>query len=1600
MEHGYKWRSMGRALGFLLLFISFFMGTGYTQTITIGSGTATSSNLPIVTYYGYTYSQQLYTQAQIATAGSISKIRFYYSSGGTTNSSAWKILMGHTTKTTFSTTTDWVPLASMTEVFNGSVTFPAAGSWMEITLSTPFVYNNTDNLVIAVDENTPSYAASNGFWRVFTSGSNTGIYFRSDSNNPDPAAPPTATGRSSDINQLQLVFATPQLFTSATTEQGATTPVLVGGENQEIIRLKVETSGSTSPVNLQSITFTTSGTTSISDLTSAVCYYTTSTTFSTSEAFGAVVMNPDGDITFSGSKALADGANYFWLAYNISGTAESGNEVDATCTQFETSETELVRYPTVTDPAGSRTITSPLSGIVTVGTGGTYTSLTGAGGLFEAINLVGLNGNLTANIISDLTENGTNGLNEWVETPASSNFTLLIQSSAATERLIAGTVGDAMIRMNGSDRVTVDGRVGGSGKYLRFRNSNTANHVLSFLNGATLNTFRSCYFEGANTSTGVVLFSTGNNRANTILDSEIKNISPSERPAYGVYFNATSDSSNTIMNCKIYDFTAYGVYISAGTGTIVDSCEIYMTTASTASSVYGIYFSSISATIPTYIVKNRIYGLGGSATSTVKGIYTPGSSLISTIARIENNTIKLEPVTTGTVDGIDYYGFAANSMYIYYNTIYIGGATTGGDSYGIRKRDATTNFTVINNSIQNSRTNSSGIASHYAIYLSNVVSPTLALDNNCYFTDGVGGKLGYWSTTVCTTLAAWQTASGREANSLNSNPLLSTSTNLQPFTGSPLVGAGLPIVNITTDIVNATRSETATTIGAFENTVVAPGVDWCNLQHPGTHTRLEGVVGPNVYAQVYEPGVTEPAGQGAGIQCWIGYSTDNTNPNTWTNWIAATFHGQSGNNDEYKVTLPATLPAGTYYYASRFLLTGGMYQYGGFSGGFWDGTANVSGVLTVNDNSIWWANLQFPATASITEGGSATIYGRAYVIDVTVSPDTSAAITAWVGLNTANTDPSTWAEGSWKRAYFNSHAGNNDEYSASIGGDKTPGTYYYATRYKLLNDSYVYGGYSADGGNFWDGITNVNGTLTVGELTLTPPFIQQFGTFPPTRWTRWNGLLADPSILSTTTSGWVSDNWRNMFTPVNPSARINIYGTSVKNWLVTPMIDLGSGTNYELIFNLALTAYDEEIAPELTGTDDKFAVIISTDNGTTWTSANALRIWDNAGSPNVYNNIAFAGETVTIPLTGYSGIIKVGFYGETTVSNADNDLFIDNVQVRAIPTVSNSSTIQGGVVTPVAFGTTGTTIQFTVANGGDLNLTVDKIGSNPGGTPPGSLQNIAPQYWSITVTSGTVNGTYSITLDITGVPGVTNPATLHLLKRDNASGAWTDLGVANSISGNLLTWTGLTSFSEFGIGSNNDNPLPVQLSTFSVTTESRNALLSWETATEENAFKFVVEKKNIDAATWSVAGEVKANGNSNSPKKYNYTDQKLNSGKYNYRLKMIDNDGTFTYSDVVEVDISVPKDYAVSQNYPNPFNPTTKIDYQLPFDSRVQIELYNITGERVATLLNMDQKAGYYTFDFTNTSHLSSGVYIYRIIATGAAQDKPFTAVKKMVMMK
>ncbi|MBS1492047.1 MAG: T9SS type A sorting domain-containing protein [Bacteroidetes bacterium] len=322
-------------------------------------------------------------------------------------------------------------------------------------------------------------------------------------------------------------------------------------------------------------------------------------------------------------------------------------------------------------------------------------------------------------------------------------------------------------------------------------------------------------------------------------------------------------------------------------------------------------------------------------------------------------------------------------------------------------------------------------------------------------------------------------------------------------------------------------------------------------------------------------------------------------------------------------------------------------------------------------------------------------------------------------------------------------------------------------------------------------------------------------------------------------------------------------------------------------------------------------------------------------------------------------------------------------------------TLGGRTVGSIAWGGTGTvpssvTFQF-----------------YPGANPPNSIGfNVANGYWVVTVPDGS-GYSYDIVLNydpsmIGTVPADTN---VMIAKSEDGGTTYNAYLVYGTNAGeyernsaqHYITLHGLTSFSLFALGDNNA-PLPVELASFSSVVDKRKVTLNWSTMTEQNNSGFEIERKAVNANAWSKVGNVAGAGNSNTVKNYSFSENNVATGNYNYRLKQIDNNGNYKYYNLSnEVVIGVPAKFELSQNYPNPFNPTTNINYDLPFDSKVSIKIFDITGKEVYTLVNQVQPAGFNTVKF-NASELSSGTYFYMINAEGGNQS--FTKTLKMTLVK
>jgi len=215
--------------------------------------------------------------------------------------------------------------------------------------------------------------------------------------------------------------------------------------------------------------------------------------------------------------------------------------------------------------------------------------------------------------------------------------------------------------------------------------------------------------------------------------------------------------------------------------------------------------------------------------------------------------------------------------------------------------------------------------------------------------------------------------------------------------------------------------------------------------------------------------------------------------------------------------------------------------------------------------------------------------------------------------------------------------------------------------------------------------------------------------------------------------------------------------------------------------------------------------------------------------------------------------------------------------------------------------------------------------------------------------------------------------------------------------------------------------IPVDLVLFTAEKNSNGVELNWITATETNNRGFEIQRSVIPNGVrnlvWEVAGFVTGNGTTSEPKNYSFVDKNLPAGVYSYRLKQIDLDGSYKYSQEVEVTIDAPVSFSLEQNYPNPFNPTTKIRFVIPIpinrernlkdflsqaprndNTLVTLKIYDVLGNEVATLVDEFREAGRYEVEFNATQvsrpELTSGIYLYQLKAG------EYSETKKMLLLK
>ncbi len=197
-----------------------------------------------------------------------------------------------------------------------------------------------------------------------------------------------------------------------------------------------------------------------------------------------------------------------------------------------------------------------------------------------------------------------------------------------------------------------------------------------------------------------------------------------------------------------------------------------------------------------------------------------------------------------------------------------------------------------------------------------------------------------------------------------------------------------------------------------------------------------------------------------------------------------------------------------------------------------------------------------------------------------------------------------------------------------------------------------------------------------------------------------------------------------------------------------------------------------------------------------------------------------------------------------------------------------------------------------------------------------------------------------------------------------------------------------------------ESSVPVDLTSFTGFMESGKVVLNWSTATETNNQMYEVQRKIINPANnannnWTLIGYKQGFGTTTETHYYTLSDDisNINAERFEYRLKQIDFNGNYKFSEIVYVENNIPVGFALEQNYPNPFNPSTSIQYAISSKQKVSLIIYDILGNEVAVLVNEVKPAGKYTVNF-NAVNLASGMYIYKLTAGS------FIQTRKMILMK
>ena len=1140
----------------LFWLLAFVLGGnwGWGQIITIGSGTFNSFDVPIKIDGEYSYAQMIYSASQINAQGvtgsqNITAIQFSYAGathGGVANN--WNLYLGNTTKTNFTSTTDWVGVSNLTQVYSGSVSVPSCGcastsQWYTVTFSTPFLWDGTSNLVIAVQET--NSGNNNPIGHDYTSSSPTNVSItRANSSLITPSSPGTGT-RSTMLPNIKITFSPACSAPTSVSANVTTTPICEGSS----IALQGTATGASNWSWLGPNGFSSTIEDPSINLATTAASGTYFLTAQNSCGTGSGLFDNFSDNNFTSNPVWTPQPNPF-----SSGTPTTWTTGVANLQGSTTAWTQEVISTPSTQTNGSWKFDFTMAALNNFNEVLSFffisnnAALNGGQGYYVSIRG---NTNLASSTIYLRRYNGTVNQGADASNISLGSYTWPSPNTGSNTLIVTRSLsGIFNVYLNGSIIITSTPDLTYSTSthagFWSYSNANNTNHIVdniicsSTMVDVTVNpTITTPTFSLGATSTRCQIAGTVTYTATSTTSTGI---------TYSL--DATSIAGGVTINSATGDVT----YPLAWSGTTVITasaagCSGPLTATHTVSTSPKIIWantqspaSGVSCSNDNFIVYGQVY-IPGVTDNTNQGANVTaqlGYSTTNTDPSTWTNWVNATYNSAVTGNNDEYMGtlsgLAGNTYYYAFRYSYNGCAYVYG---GYSAPSAASNIWTINTGgggafVGNSTTNgggSTGINSSnnlaFGLYNNSTSTseairnfPSLLVGQTVRF-DMDNGWLNSGSVGVGLQNASGQNvweiffAGGATGYSINGSLLSPT----VPFTAN---GLRITFTLLTSTTYSATIQilNGGATYGPYTGTLQSPGSGQSITRfrafnyNAGSGANYDFYFN-NIVTPSFFDNASTYSSLSNGLQSATSVGGIWNNPTIYNGTLTVTTSPTTSNAGATQTicegataTLAANAPSdGTGAWSISSGPNNDIAQFNNASSnlavftptaagnytlvwtitnGSCTSTSNV--IITVTSGILNFVNTQFPGSAAICVGQSANVYGQVFEPGVTPNAGQGANIEVQVGyVNSSNTDPpnsNSWTN--WSNATYNTAVtGNNDEYIGTFGSALSAGTYYYAFRYRLNGCAWQYGGYSIGGGGTWDGTNNINGILTIYSNTAT-----------------------------------------------------------------------------------------------------------------------------------------------------------------------------------------------------------------------------------------------------------------------------------------------------------------------------------------------------------------------------------------------------------------------------------------------------------------------------------------------------------------------------------